>query len=277
MTNAHPPIGASGAPRPILQVDQVRRSFGRVKALDGVDFEVNAGEMVGLLGPNGSGKSTLVNVITRMIDAQSGSVRVDGADITRVRAHLIADHGVGRTFQRLRLTEELTLQENAATGLLFRHERPAGALLRLWCDTGAVRRRALAAASDALDLMAVPPSERARLPRETPFAIQRRTEIARALVGGPKLVLLDEPAAGMNPAEVAELAVLLETANRELGVAIVLIEHNMELVMRMAQRITVINRGVRIACGTTSEIRNDPAVIEAYLGTRGESTGGVHA
>jgi branched-chain amino acid transport system ATP-binding protein len=155
-----------------------------------------------------------------------------------------------------------------AAGLLFRHQRAFGALTRLWADIGITRRAALAKAESTLDLMEVPTASRSRLPKEVPFTIQRRTEIARALVATPKVVLLDEPAAGMNPAEVVDLGAILSVANRELCVAIVLIEHNMDLVMRVAQRITVINRGVCVASGTALEVRNDPVVIEAYLGTR---------
>ncbi|MGE4238837.1 ABC transporter ATP-binding protein [Ramlibacter sp.] len=262
---------------PILQVEQVHRRFGGVKALAGVDFEVNAGELVGLIGPNGSGKSTLVNVITRMIDSDAGRVVVDGADLTRVAPHRVADFGVARTYQRLRLNPELTLQENAATGVLYRHQRPFASALRLWFDVRSTRDAALAQADAALDLMKVPAAVRGKLPKEVPFSLQRRTEIARALVAKPKVVLLDEPAAGMNPAEVVELGELLAAANRQLGVTVVLIEHNMEFVMRVVQRITVINRGERIATGTPAEIRNNPAVVEAYLGTRGEAKASAQA
>ncbi|MFT4067819.1 ABC transporter ATP-binding protein [Paraburkholderia sp.] len=261
---------------PLLSVEQVRLSFGGVKALAGVDFDVRAGEIVGLLGPNGSGKSTLVNVITRMVDPDAGRVTFDGADITHVRPYRVADRGIGRTYQRVRLTEELTLRENAAAGMLFRYQRRFGALTRLWFDARASNHAACAAADEVLDLMKVPESLRASLPKAVPFSMQRRTEIARALVASPKLVLLDEPAAGMNPAEVDEFATLLTAANRRFGVAIVLIEHNMDFVMRMVERITVINRGARIACGTTDEVRNDPAVIEAYLGARREAKGATH-
>ncbi|MFT3819316.1 MAG: ABC transporter ATP-binding protein [Rubrivivax sp.] len=261
-------MGAT-ASAPVLAVQQVQRRFGGVQALAGVDFEVGAGQLVGLIGPNGSGKSTLVNVITRMIDADAGRVVVDGRDITHVRPHLVADLGVARTYQRLRLTGELSLRENAASGALFRLQRATAGLARLWLDLGSPRRTVFAAADAALDLMKVPAAMRDRLPKEVPFSLQRRTEIARALVASPKVVLLDEPAAGMNPAEVAELGQLLIAARSQLGVAIVLIEHNMEFVMRVVERITVINRGQRIAFGTPHEIRNDPAVVEAYLGTRG--------
>jgi branched-chain amino acid transport system ATP-binding protein len=263
-------MSPSATVAPILSARGVQRRFGGVQALAGVDLDVAAGSLVGLIGPNGSGKSTLVNVITRMIDADAGRIVVDGADITNVRRHLAADFGVARTYQRLRLNTELSLQENAATGALFRLQRPLGALARLWVDVKSSRRAVLGKADTVLDLMKVPVAVRNKLPKEVPFSLQRRTEIARALVASPKVVLLDEPAAGMNPAEVLELGELLATANRQLGVAIVLIEHNMEFVMRIVERITVINRGQRIASGTPAEIRKDPAVVEAYLGTRGE-------
>jgi branched-chain amino acid transport system ATP-binding protein len=252
----------------VLVVDKVHRSFGGVTALDGVEFELRPGELAGLIGPNGSGKSTLCNVITRMIDADGGRVTVGGADITRLPRHLVADAGVARTYQRLRLTGELTLLENASSGLLFRRQRQLGALARLWGDPGSERRAILAAGGAALELMKVPRAAWDRLPKEAPFSLQRRTEIARALVASPKVVLLDEPAAGMNPAEAVELAELIRQANRESGTAVVLIEHNMDFVMRIVERITVINRGRRIAFGTPSEIRSNPAVIEAYLGAR---------
>jgi branched-chain amino acid transport system ATP-binding protein len=253
---------------PALIVKNVERRFGGVRALAGVDFDVEAGEFAGLIGPNGSGKSTLVNVITRMVDADSGSITLSGVEILQLKPHLVADVGLTRTYQHIRLTKELTMRENVAAGLLFRHQRAFGAFTRLWADIGMTRRAALSTAESILDLMEVPTASRSRLPKEVPFTIQRRTEIARALVASPKVVLLDEPAAGMNPAEVIDLGAILSVANRELRVAIVLIEHNMDLVMRVAQRITVINRGVCIASGTALEVRNDPVVIEAYLGTR---------
>jgi ABC-type branched-subunit amino acid transport system ATPase component len=262
-------VSSSPAPRPILAASGIQRRFGGVQALAGVDLSVEAGALVGLIGPNGSGKSTLVNVITRMIDADAGRVMVDNADITRVRPHLAVDAGVARTYQRLRLNTELTLRENAATGALFRLQRPFGSLFRLWVHAKSSRRKLLGAAESMLDLMKVPPSVRDRLPKEVPFSFQRRTEIARALMASPKVMLLDEPAAGMNPAEVVELGDLLVAANRQMGMAIVLIEHNMEFVMRIVESITVINRGQHIASGTPAEIRNNPDVVEAYLGTRG--------
>jgi ABC-type branched-subunit amino acid transport system ATPase component len=253
--------------RPILEVRGVERSFGGVRALQGMDLTLARGETSALIGPNGSGKSTLVNVITRMVDADRGTVFVDGVDVTHVRRDLIARHGVSRTFQHIRLIPELTLRENAAAGAVFRDLARPGGELRSWATSFRGARSALAAADEALDLMEVPRAARERTPRAAPFALQRQTEMARALAGRPKVVLLDEPGAGMNPAEVAVLLRLLGAIRGE-GIAVLLIDHNMDFVMRAAGRIAVLNRGVRIAFGDADEVRRDPAVIEAYLGSQ---------
>jgi branched-chain amino acid transport system ATP-binding protein len=259
---------------PILQVDHVSRSFGGVKALSDVSLEVAAGESAALIGPNGSGKSTLVNVITRMVDAESGTIRVAGADVTHERRHLMASRGVGRTFQHVRLMPDLTLRENALAGALSPLVLTSWGSVKRWFRGGAAARAAFAAADAALDLMEVSTALRERSPREVSFAIQRRTEIARALAASPKIVLLDEPAAGMNPTEVNELSGLLRAIRDSLGAAILLIDHNMEFVMGTSETVTVINRGVRIAHGSAESVRNDPAVIEAYLGVKGAADRG---
>ena len=251
---------------PLLELNGIERSFGGVRALRGMDLTVAEGECSALIGPNGSGKSTLVNVVTRMVDAEGGSVRLGGTDITRIRKHRVADHGVARTFQHVRLIPQLTLRENAAAGAVFRGLRGIGSELRGFVN-GRIKRTDHATVENALDLMEVPAGLRDRAPREVPFAIQRHTEMARALASSPRLVLLDEPAAGMNPAEVKVLLRLVKAIN-EAGVAIVVIEHNMDFVMQAASTITVINRGARIAHGPADEVRRDPAVIEAYLGSR---------
>jgi ABC-type branched-subunit amino acid transport system ATPase component len=259
---------------PLLEVSGIERSFGGVRALRGMDLSVAQGECSALIGPNGSGKSTLVNVVTRMVDAEAGSVRLAGSDITRIRKHRVASQGVARTFQHVRLIPELTLRENAAAGAIHRGLRAFGSELRGFVN-GRIKRADHAAVEAALDLMEVPSRLRDRAPREVPFAVQRHTEMARAMASSPRLVLLDEPAAGMNPAEVKVLLRLVGAIN-EAGVAIVVIEHNMDFVMQAARTITVINRGARIAHGPAEEVRRDPAVIEAYLGTRranGEGAG----
>jgi ABC-type branched-subunit amino acid transport system ATPase component len=259
-------MGSEMTSEPQLEVRGVERSFGGVKALNGMDLTLGAGESAALIGPNGSGKSTLVNVVTRMVDADRGTIRVGGVDVTRERRHRMAAHGVARTFQHVRLIPELTLRENAAVGAIYRDIGRFAGEVRSWLGAR-VRHVDRAAAESALDLMEVPASQRDRTPPEVPFALQRQTEMARALASGPRVVLLDEPAAGMNPAEVEMLLRLLGAIN-ERETATLLIDHNIEFVMRAASTVTVINRGTRIAWGSAESVRKDPAVIEAYLGAR---------
>ena len=253
-------------PRPLLEVEGLGRSFGGVHALRDMDLTVGVGEAAALIGPNGSGKSTLVNVVTRMVDAERGHIRLDGKDMTWAKKHQVAAHGVARTFQHIRLIPELTLRENAAAGAVYRGLTRFGSELTAFAN-GRMRKADRTATDAALDLMEVPEKLRDRTPREVPFVYQRLTEIARALASSPRLVLLDEPAAGMNPAEVRTLLRLFRQING-FGIATLVIEHNIEFVMQAADRITVINRGTRIAHGTAEDVRRDPAVIEAYLGAR---------
>lgn len=259
---------------PLLEVVGAELSFGGVRALQGIDLAVARGESAALIGPNGSGKSTLVNVITRMIDLDSGTVRVAGSDVTRIRRHELIGHGVARSFQHVRLIPELTLHENAEVGITHDDlKRPLGEL-RTWFGPR-TKRQAGAVVDEALDVLEVPRDARDLLPSQVPFVLQRLTEIARALVTEPRLLLLDEPVAGMNPAEVLDFQRTVGRIN-ESGCAILLIEHNIDFVMTVASSITVINRGKRIAHGTADSIRRDPEVIEAYLGVRhgDDSAGG---
>jgi ABC-type branched-subunit amino acid transport system ATPase component len=259
---------------PVLEVDDVTLSFGGVHALRAMNLTVATGESAALIGPNGSGKSTLVNVISRMIDPASGAVRINGTDITRERCHRVAGLGIARTFQHVRLVPELTLRENVAAGAVFHTLGGPVSELRTWFMPRNAKLDATATDS-ALDLMEVPAAQRDNHPRSVSFALQRQTEMARAMAGSPKIVLLDEPAAGMNPSEVLTLLRLLGNIH-ETGAATVLIDHNMDFVMQAAKRVTVINRGERIAFGTADEVRRDPAVIEAYLGAQ-RATGGEKA
>ena len=258
---------------PILSVQRVGRSFGGVQALRDMDLEVQDGESAALIGPNGSGKTTLVNVITRMVDAETGTVSVAGVDVTREKPHRIAARGVARTFQHVRLIPNLSLRENALVGAIHLELNRFGGATRAWLRGGSGSKATIAAADAALDMVEVPDVIRDALPREVSFAMQRHTEIARALASRPRLLLLDEPAAGMNPAEVKTLLRLLSTIRETLGAATLLIDHNVEFVMRAASRVTVINRGIQIASGPANVVRQDPAVIEAYLGTRRGSAG----
>jgi branched-chain amino acid transport system ATP-binding protein len=254
---------------PLLEVRDVERRFGGVKALNKMNLTLRAGEAAALIGPNGSGKSTLVNVISRMVDVDAGHVRIGGVDVTREHAHRVTARGVARTFQHVRLVPELTLRENVASGAVHRDlDRTGGRLLSWW--RGTTPRTNRHEIESALDMMLVPASVRDKTPDQVSYAVQRHTEVARALVSKPQMLLLDEPVAGMNPTEVATFLGLMRDINSG-GIATLLIDHNIEFVMKAATTITVINRGEQIASGPVDVVRKDPVVIEAYLGSRRSS------
>jgi branched-chain amino acid transport system ATP-binding protein len=248
----------------MLDVRDVTLRFGGVTALDGVSFHIDRGEILGLIGPNGAGKTTCFNVMTGVYQPTSGSVVFDGRKLGRRKKHQITRLGIARTFQNIRLFPEMTALENVMVGADARHRTSVlSALFRLprhRREEREGRERALA----LLDLVGV--AHRAEeTARNLPYGDQRRLEIARALATGPKLLCLDEPAAGFNPAEKAKLLELIRRI-RDDGYTVLLIEHDMRLVMGVTDRIVVLEFGKKIAEGAPAEIRDNPAVIAAYLG-----------
>ncbi|MDY0088209.1 MAG: ABC transporter ATP-binding protein [Coriobacteriia bacterium] len=235
-----------------LEVRGLSKWFAGLKAVDGVSFTVKTGDILGLIGPNGSGKTTLINVVTGLLPATSGETYVDGEKVSGQRAHRVARAGIARTFQTIRLFNELTVLENVEV---------AGVSM------GEPRRRAAVDAKELLGHFSL--TEVADwLGGEIPFGHQRKVEIARALAMRPKFLFLDEPAAGLNEEESDTLSQLLQTIPATFGVGLIIVEHDMRLMMNLCPRLHVLNYGKTIAEGTPAEVRANEDVVTAYLGSR---------
>jgi branched-chain amino acid transport system ATP-binding protein len=249
----------------LLALDAVSVSFGGIAAVRGVTMRVEAGEIHGLIGPNGAGKTSLINAITGIVRTSGGTITFGDREITALPPDVISGRGMGRTFQHVELFREETVLENVLTGLYSHHVYGVAAAI---VGFGPMRRvedearREAVALLDAFDLASL-----AAAPvRDLPFGIQKRVDLARALAVRPRLLLLDEPISGMSEAEADAAVATIRKLARQRDITLFVVEHNMRVMMRLAERITVMHQGTVLAEGTPAEIRDDPKVVDAYLG-----------
>ena len=255
--------------QPILEVIDLSHSFGGLRALTDFSLQVFPGELVGLIGPNGAGKTTVFNLITGVFPISAGRIAFRGEDISDWRSHRITALGIARTFQNIRLFKELSVLDNVRLGAFAQHRYSLLDALR--------RSRRFSAAEQDVTRQAFELLERFNLThyahtpaRHLPYGEQRRIEMARALISRPQLLLLDEPAAGMNQSETEDLIRRIRQLQADFALTILLIEHQMRVVVNLCQRLTVLDFGETIAAGSPQEIQRHPAVLEAYLGKDGD-------
>jgi branched-chain amino acid transport system ATP-binding protein len=252
-----------------LRVRGLTKKFAGLTAVEGLSFEALTGQVTALIGPNGAGKTTLLSMASGLMAPSAGSIELDGVALAGLPAHRIAAMGVSRTYQNLQMFEDMSVLEVVMTGA---HRTGSSSVLAAMLRLPGVRREEReieAVARDALAQVGIANSLLTRDAASLPYGMQRRVELARALVSQPRLLLLDEPAAGLNPTETSELAALIG-ALRVRGLTVLLVEHDMEMVMQLSDKVVVMNFGRLIAAGTPREVQDHPQVIEAYLGVEEE-------